>query len=57
MVAHDVLGRQVQSMSYGIENEGEHTHRVQLDKLSAGGYTLSLYAGELLVASASVVVY
>ncbi|HET9137455.1 MAG TPA: hypothetical protein VFO76_12540, partial [Candidatus Kapabacteria bacterium] len=57
MVVHDVLGRQVQSMSYGIESEGDHTHRVQLDKLSASGYTLSLYAGELLVASASVVVY
>lgn len=57
MVVHDILGREVHSTSYGVENDGEHSHRIQLDQLTAGGYTLSLYAGDILVGSASVIVY
>jgi hypothetical protein len=57
IIVRDILGREAYVTSYGIENDGEHSHRLMLDQLSAGGYTVSIYASDILIGTASIVVY
>lgn len=57
IVVRDILGREVFSNAYGVETGGDHAHRIQLGRLTAGGYTVGVYAGQSLVGVASLVVY
>lgn len=57
IVVNDMLGRQVAQWQFASESEGEHTHRLVLGSISAGSYTISIYAGETLVGIRSIVLY
>ncbi len=57
IVVTDVLGREMVTTSYSLEEAGSHGHRLDLSSLASGGYTVAIYDGQTLIGKTPIVIY